>query len=85
MLDLGCGAGVIGAYIKQQYPQVELTMADIHALALASSQRTLVENQLEAEVIASDVFSNVTGKFDLIISNPPFTMALTRLIVLSVN
>ncbi|HDR1924272.1 TPA: 16S rRNA (guanine(1207)-N(2))-methyltransferase RsmC [Pasteurella multocida] len=72
VLDLGCGAGVIGAYIKQQYPQVELTMADIHALALASSQRTLAENQLEAEVIASDVFSNVAGKFDLIISNPPF-------------
>ncbi|MDP9499565.1 16S rRNA (guanine(1207)-N(2))-methyltransferase RsmC [Bisgaard Taxon 45] len=72
VLDLGCGAGVIGAYIKLHNPQVELTMTDIHALALASSERTLAENQLAGQVIASDVFSDVTGKFDLIISNPPF-------------
>ncbi|MFD1806351.1 16S rRNA (guanine(1207)-N(2))-methyltransferase RsmC [Pasteurella oralis] len=72
VLDMGCGAGVIGAYIKQHNPKVQITMTDIHAMALASAKRTLAENQLEGDVIASDVFSHVTGKFDLIISNPPF-------------
>ena len=47
-------------------------MTDIHAMALKSAQRTLRENQLQGTVLASDVFSHVEGKFDLIISNPPF-------------
>lgn len=72
VLDLGCGAGVIGASLKQQFPKIKLTMSDIHAMALASSERTLAENQLEGKVVASDVFSHLDGRFDLIVSNPPF-------------
>ncbi|WP_439240819.1 16S rRNA (guanine(1207)-N(2))-methyltransferase RsmC [Lonepinella sp. BR2474] len=72
VLDLGCGAGVIGAFIKQHHPQINLVMSDIHAMAIASAKRTLAENGLAGEVIASDVFSHIQGKFDLIISNPPF-------------
>ncbi|WP_044470341.1 16S rRNA (guanine(1207)-N(2))-methyltransferase RsmC [Mannheimia massilioguelmaensis] len=72
VLDLGCGAGVIGAMIKRKNPQATVTMTDIHAMAIASAERTLSENHLQADVLASDVFSQVSGKFDLIISNPPF-------------
>ena len=72
VLDMGCGAGVIGAAIAQQNPTTQIMMSDIHAMALASAQRTLQENQLNGQVIASDVFSHVSEKFDLIISNPPF-------------
>ena len=72
ILDVGCGAGVIGATIKQKKPQANLWMSDIHALALASTRKTLAENGLQAEVLASDVFSEISVKFDLIISNPPF-------------
>lgn len=72
VLDLGCGAGVIGALLKQQFPKIKLTMSDIHAMALQSATRTLAENNLEAEVVASDVFSHIEGRFDLIVSNPPF-------------
>lgn len=72
VLDLGAGAGVIGAFLKQQCPNIRLTMSDIHAMALASAERTLQANQLDGEVIASDVFSHLPAKFDLIVSNPPF-------------
>lgn len=72
VLDLGCGAGVIGASLKQQFPKIKLTMSDIHAMALTSSQRTLNENSLAGEVLASDVFSHIEERFDLIVSNPPF-------------
>lgn len=72
ILDLGCGAGVIGSQIKKLNPQADVSMTDIHAMALASAKETLARNHLQAEVFASDVFSHVEGKFDLIISNPPF-------------
>ncbi|OOF35546.1 16S rRNA (guanine(1207)-N(2))-methyltransferase RsmC [Rodentibacter heidelbergensis] len=72
VLDLGCGAGVIGSMIKKMNPHSSVTMSDIHAMALESAHKTLLENQLEGEVLASDVFSEIKGKFDLIISNPPF-------------
>ncbi|MDP8034494.1 16S rRNA (guanine(1207)-N(2))-methyltransferase RsmC [Pasteurella atlantica] len=71
-LDLGCGAGVIGAYLKQLFPKIKLTMSDIHAMALQSSERTLKENHLEGNVVASNVFSHIEERFDLIVSNPPF-------------
>ena len=72
VLDLGCGAGVIGSMIKTRSPNAQITMTDIHAMALESARKTLSENQLQGEVYASDVFSDIEGKFDLIISNPPF-------------
>ena len=72
VLDLGCGAGVIGSMIKKSSPNAQITMTDIHAMALESARKTLSENQLQGEVYASDVFSDIEGKFDLIISNPPF-------------
>ncbi|WGE75402.1 16S rRNA (guanine(1207)-N(2))-methyltransferase RsmC [Actinobacillus equuli] len=72
VLDLGCGAGVIGASLKQHFEKIKLTMSDIHAMALESSRRTLAENLLEGTVVASDVFSNIEERFDLIVSNPPF-------------
>lgn len=72
VLDLGCGAGVIGSMIKKLNPKATVTMTDIHAMALESARKTLSENQLEGKVFASDVFSDIEGKFDLIISNPPF-------------
>ncbi|MCR1837506.1 16S rRNA (guanine(1207)-N(2))-methyltransferase [Rodentibacter caecimuris] len=72
VLDLGCGAGVIGSMVKKINPKSNVTMTDIHAMALESARKTLSENRLDAEVFASDVFSDIEGKFDLIISNPPF-------------
>lgn len=72
VLDIGCGAGVLAASLKQLSPKVRLWLSDVNAAALAASQATLAANQLEGEVFASNVFSDVTGRFDMIISNPPF-------------
>ena len=37
-----------------------------------ASRATLAANGIEGEVFASNVFSEVNGRFDMIISNPPF-------------
>jgi 16S rRNA (guanine1207-N2)-methyltransferase len=49
-----------------------MDMTDSNALALSATRATLQRNQLEAGVFASDGLKSVDGRYDLIISNPPF-------------
>lgn len=72
VLDIGCGAGVLSAMLASFSPKVRLYMTDVSAAAVEASKATLAENELEGEVFASNVYSDVTGRFDMIISNPPF-------------
>ncbi|NNL96347.1 MAG: class I SAM-dependent methyltransferase [Xanthomonadales bacterium] len=72
ILDIACGCGILGAVLKVLNPDSELVLTDTDALALSSARETLVANQLRAVVVGSDGFSEVSGHFDLIVSNPPF-------------
>lgn len=72
VLDVGCGAGVIGALYKKMTPESNLTMSDSSEIAVLSSQKTLEKNGVVATVTKSDIFSNISGTFDLILCNPPF-------------
>ncbi|ELX9059758.1 16S rRNA (guanine(1207)-N(2))-methyltransferase RsmC [Salmonella enterica] len=72
VLDVGCGAGVLSAALASHSPKVRLTLCDVSAPAVEASHATLAANGLEGEVFASNVFSEVKGRFDMIMSNPPF-------------
>ncbi len=70
-LDFGSGCGIVSALLGRQGARV--TAIDSDALALAATTRTLALNAvLEAKVIAADRLSQLPGRFDLIVSNPPF-------------
>jgi len=73
ILDFGCGAGVIGAVIKQTWPTSRVELVDANALALEATRRTLLANQLSVEAMTpSNIFSNIQGVYTQIVSNPPF-------------
>ncbi len=72
VLDLGSGAGVIGAVLLAEMPELQVTLADTSGLACLATSRTLACNHLQAEVVASDGFSQIEGQFDWIVTNPPF-------------
>ena len=73
VLDFGCGAGLIGATIKQTWPSSKVDMVDTNALALEAAHRTMSANHLPIDIIKpSDVFSDVQGTYTQIVSNPPF-------------
>ncbi|MCA3881531.1 16S rRNA (guanine(1207)-N(2))-methyltransferase RsmC [Vibrio vulnificus] len=76
VLDFGCGAGVIGAFMAKRNPSIELEMCDINAYALASSEATLAANGLQGRVFASDIYSDTADDYRFIISNPPFHSGL---------
>jgi len=71
VLDFGCGAGIIGASQDLLYP-IQISLLDVSAYAIASTQATLKENAIAGTVIASDGLSEVKQRFDFIVSNPPF-------------
>lgn len=72
VLDFGCGAGVISCFIGKKFPNTHLSLLDVSALAIASAKRTLALNNLSGNVFASNSLSEVTEKYQHIVSNPPF-------------
>lgn len=71
VLDLGCGDGIIGAWMAREGRAV--TATDVNAFAVEACRRSLLANQLTAEVLESDVYSALDGRrFAAIVSNPPF-------------
>lgn len=73
ILDWGCGSGVIGSYIAKKFQETTVDMADSNMLAVESAKETAKINDLiKTRAFPSDIFSDVTDKYDLIISNPPF-------------
>ncbi|WP_372761733.1 methyltransferase [Pseudoalteromonas sp.] len=72
VLDFGCGAGLIATYLGLNNPALSFVCSDVSALATYATQQTLKLNNINGEAILSDGLKNITGKFDLIISNPPF-------------
>ena len=76
VLDLGCGAGVIGAMLCKLSPELQVEMCDINALALESARLTLQANGLTASVYPSDMLLSVPPGVNHIVTNPPFHAGL---------
>lgn len=72
ILDMGCGAGVLAAALARLGSPMQLTLCDVSAAALEASKATLQASGISASVLASNVFSDISGRFDAIIANPPF-------------
>ncbi len=70
--DFACGSGILGAYLSTLYPCLSMTYSDVDALALASTERTLYDNELKGDVAASDGFLKSANNLDIIVTNPPF-------------
>ncbi len=76
VLDFGCGAGVLGAFMAKSNPAITIEMCDINAYAITSSRATLEANGLTGKVFASDIYSDTSNDYQFIISNPPFHSGL---------
>lgn len=72
VLDFACGSGVIGAAALATQTEIDLTCLDVSSLAIAATEATLQANDMRARVVSSDGLENLQGRFDWIISNPPF-------------
>ena len=73
-LDIGCGAGFIGAHIAARASKGQVSLVDTSLASVAAARKLLAElDLLNAKVLASDGIQAVQDqRFDLIATNPPF-------------
>ena len=80
ILDLCCGSGCIGLAIASRVKDARVTLADISREALAVAKKNIARNKLGGRVSTFQVDARKNapgflGKFDLIVSNPPYITA----------
>ena len=77
VLDLCCGSGCIGLAIASRVKDARVTLADISRDALAVAKKNIVRHKMSGRVscVSADALKPAhpfLGKFDLIVSNPPY-------------
>ncbi|MBE5741800.1 MAG: peptide chain release factor N(5)-glutamine methyltransferase [Clostridiales bacterium] len=71
VLDLCTGSGAIALVIKAK-TGATVTASDISSEALSLASENFKKYDLDVNIVESDMFENIEGKFNLIISNPPY-------------
>ncbi len=71
VLDIGTGSGAIAVSIGK-YTDTDVTAVDISRPALETAVKNARKNNVNINFIESDLFENVRGSFDMIVSNPPY-------------
>ena len=74
VLEIGTGSGCIALSIAEAFSDIEVVATDISPDAIDVARMNTKAHGLEqqVEIIESDLFENVSGVFDLIITNPPY-------------
>ncbi|WP_300271520.1 50S ribosomal protein L3 N(5)-glutamine methyltransferase [Halomonas sp.] len=77
VLDLCTGSGCIGIATALHLPTCEVDLSDISEEALAVARRNIGRHDVGKRVRAvhSDLFAALPGRYDLIVSNPPYVDA----------
>lgn len=77
ILDLCTGSGCIGIACALAFPEAEVLLSDISADALRVAEQNIVKHDVSERVatLESDLFEQISGRFDLIIANPPYVDA----------
>ena len=71
-LDLGTGSGAIALALKSQLPGAEVLAVDNSAEALSLALQNAQKLGLDVSFLQSNWLSEVHGKFNVLVSNPPY-------------
>lgn len=72
ILDIGTGSGCILLSLLHYSNDCQGTGTDISAQALQIAKENEKRLRMQADFIESDLFEKVEGKFEIIVSNPPY-------------
>ena len=72
VLDIGTGSGAIALALAKNRPDWSVTAADISEDALELATENAKSQDLDLTFIRTDCFSEISSKYDIIVSNPPY-------------
>ena len=72
VLDIGTGSGAIALALAKNRPDWTITASDISQDALDLAMENAKNQGLTLSFIKSDCFSEISSKYDIIVSNPPY-------------
>jgi release factor glutamine methyltransferase len=73
ILDMGCGSGVLGLTLAAELPDSHVTLADLSEDALSLTRENAEKLGItNITLVRSDLFSAISGTFDLIAANLPY-------------
>lgn len=72
ILDLGTGSGALAIALKKSFPSAVVTAVERNLDTLALAKENAAFNSLQINFLQGSWFEPVNGKFDLIVSNPPY-------------
>jgi release factor glutamine methyltransferase len=75
VVDVGTGSGAIALALKHERPDACVTATDVSGAALALARENAARNNLDVELVETDLLAGITGPFDLVVSNPPYVLA----------
>ena len=71
ILDIGTGSGCIGITLKKELDSL-VTVSDISDKALELAKINAKNNNVDINIVKSNIFDNINDKYDIIVSNPPY-------------
>ena len=72
VLDIGTGSGAIALALAKNRPDWTITASDISQAALDLARENAEIQNLNIFLKKSDCFSEISSKYDIIVSNPPY-------------
>ena len=72
ILEIGTGSGAIAIALAKQMKNIQIKATDISKKALRIARQNAELNNVSIDFIQSDIFENIKGKYDIIVSNPPY-------------
>lgn len=76
VLDMCTGSGCIAVSVAKYSEALSVTASDVSENAISIAKKNAAINNADIEFVVSDLWDSITGKYDILVSNPPYITSL---------